>query len=709
VFAALALVFMLGVLVGVALSFTVPSASLFAADRQRAALLADTGTSLEAAAAYADDGDPALAPVGALASALLLEEHGGGAADMKHADGLLRSTLSFVRLAPEALYARALLRRRGVEDNALGEDLDKHAEERMKNPWWLLAKATRAVDEGKLADAHAFAQKAALGEEAPLDAQVVLARISLARGNADDARAVTERALHGAPDLATASMLGIVAAVGDDARDDSPEKRAIKLKKVRARAGPRRDGPPKPGEAHKDDEAALLSLWRTAQEDDAIERIDNFDERDQPLEAFVLEAMAAGRGDDELAAEMKKRVLAAIPDRPLVAALQAELSIVDGDPASAEEAVQAGLDKAPGDPALVLDRARLKALTTLSDDEIRKHASGFARTISVDGIALPFGKIVFAPLSQTVPLRIEPDAMALPEAAFAQVMRGVGATASTADSKKLEAAVLVHKGEVALERGDVAGASTAVAQGKEKFVGDAEVLLLDARVRVRQADRAGAKDAIDQALEAAPNDPHVLLEAARLDYDNEAFIPARKALAKLKQLGIKSPAALALDAMLAARSGDAKDAQQSLAEAQSIGAGDVEILRANVLLLRDGKDLEALRQAASKLYDVDKLRAGDPILRAWEADAAARAGDAARASAVLQEVIAARPNLADAYLLLGSLEQRTDPAAASANFLLAMQKAPKTPVAAEAARRRALVGGRPVPTPGKLLPRKKPR
>src|SRR5947208_120332 len=91
---ALLVVFLAGVAGGVAVSFAVPSAAIFDVDRARYDVLRDTSSSLEAASSLADGGDPSLFASGALANALLLVDHAGGAAEKKRADSLLKTSIS---------------------------------------------------------------------------------------------------------------------------------------------------------------------------------------------------------------------------------------------------------------------------------------------------------------------------------------------------------------------------------------------------------------------------------------------------------------------------------------------------------------------------------------------------------------------------------------------------------------------------------------
>jgi tetratricopeptide (TPR) repeat protein len=698
--AALLFVSFLGLAGGIGLAVAFPIAGFFAIDRARAALREDSGRSLAAAAALADGTDPALFATGALANALLAAEHAGSSAERKRAEALLKTTLAFVRNAPEALYARTLLERLGTPDSGLDEDIAKRAEEKSRNPWWLLARGARALAADKAEEALPFLQRAALGDDAPPHGQLVLARHLVATGDVGDARALTERVLRRRPGHVQARIVGILAALIEDAKVETAEERALKLKQLKQRSGKRRDGPPRPGEVPEPSAGPSLAQWHTPQEAEAIARIEAMDDRDGALLALFLEAIAIARGDDELAGRMRARVMTSVAALPAIAAGQIELSLLEGDLGTAEEVLLSVEDKSASEPALLLHQARLSALKLFPEEELQRRASS-RREVRADALALPFGALAFDPwAARSGGLPFQPlfDPEAVPEAALLDVVRGGASEAALAGALDVE--VQLFKAERALVRGDLAAANEAVARAREKASGDPDVLLLDARVRIRQGDREAARQAIDAAIAVTPDDPHVLLVGARLHYDNEGFIPARKALKKLDALGFKSPTALALLAMLEARSGDPKNAQNLLASAQAIGAQNVDTLAATVLILRDGRDLEAARAAASRLFAVDQLGASDPILRAWQAEAAFRAGEAARAEIVLDDVIEARASLPDAHLFRGIVVTGTDRQGAIASFTEAIRLAPGTAIAAEAQQRRtALGGGTPAPPP----------
>lgn len=684
----------LGLACGVGAALVIPASGLLARDRARAALLADTAGALETSAAFANDDDAALIASAALAHTLLAVDHAGGLAARKRAAALLKTSVASVRTAPEALYARALLKHLGSDDATLDDDIAKKADKaRSGAQWALLARASSALDAGKPDEALALLQKAALGSEAPLRAQTELALLLVARGELGDARALAERARRLAPEHGPSRIVGVLAAVLDDLREETAEERAIKLKKLRGK-GPRKGT----ASAGDDDETArVLSLWRTPEEEEATLALDHIDERDGALLALFLQALSSARGDEEQATSLRSRVVPIAMRRPALAARQIELSLLEGDLATAEELLTAlePVVESGDEPELALAGARLAAVKLLPEEELRKRAGG-PRSLTRSGAVLPLGELAFDPSLRALPLVARFDPLLVPDAALLDAMRS--GLSGPALQQKLDSVVLVHKGHSALRRGDLAAASQAAGLARATAPADPEVLFLDARIRLRQADHDGARDAIDAGIAAAPDNPRVLLVGARLHYDNEGFIPARKALKRLLALGFKSPAALALDAMLDARAGDARSAQAALAEARAIGADDAAILRANLLILREGRDLPAAREAANRLSDVDRLRSTDPILRAWQADAIARNGDKGRATLVLEEIIAQR-NLGDAHFFLAELGG--DPA----GYARAAELAPGTVLALEAVKQRGPVK----PTKTAPLPKQKPK
>ena len=640
------LVVAIGLITGTLLALLTPTIGLSAADRARAALVSDTAASLTTAAALANDGDPSLLAIAALARTLLALDHAGGSVEKKRAEALVQTPIASVRTAPETLYARALWQREGREDPALDEDIANRGD-KSPSAFALLARGSRALAKGKREDALALLRQAALGVEPPLVAQTEFARALIASGELADARAIAERARRASPRHGPSRMLGILAAVLEDAREETIEDRKAKLKKVRAQAMQRGKKP-----AGDEDPARALALWRTREEEEATDALDHLDERDGALLALFLQALAEARGDDELASSLRARVLPVAARYPVLAARQIELSLLVGDLDTVED-LFAALEPAAlleDEPDLALARARLASLKLIAPQELRTRAG--ARSLTSSGAVLPFGEFAFHPSARSIPLLARFRPILIPEAALSAAMRS-GARGATLE-KNLATAVLVHKGDAALRRGDLAGAAEAAAQATESSASGAEALFLDARIRLRQGDKDGARLAIDAATAASPNDPQVLLVAARLLYDGELFIPARQALTKLASLGLKSASALALSAMLDAREGRSKSAQAALEEARVIGADQGSILRANVLILRAGNDLPAAREAANKLLDVDQLQTTDPILRAWQADAIGRAGDRGKATAVLEQLIE-QSSVGDAHYFLAEL------------------------------------------------------
>lgn len=707
---ALALVAVAGLGSGVGLSFAFPTATVLASDRARVALLADTGASLASAAALADD-EPSLRATSALALALLAVEHAGSDVERRRAVALLEKAPGAVRNAPAGLYARAVLARSGLtgaglNDPTLDDDIARRAAQISKDPWWQLARGVRALDAHEPEEALPFLHRAALGVDAPLHARTVLVRHLLARGEPSDARALAEHVLRASPEHGPARILGALAAVVEDLLDEPPEERAVKLKKIKQKTGKRREGPRQSGDGSSASAEPSLAAWHTPEEEQLLGLLDAMDDRDGPLAALFLEALAAARGDDELARQLEARVLEAAPRRPALAARQIELSLLEGDVATAEGLLGGALEAEPASPELVLQRARLKALKLLPAEELQRRASG-ARALRPDGLHLPFGTLRLDPWAPNLPLRADFDPEAVPDATFLRVMgapaagTAVATAVETAEDRRqrderLELEVVLFQGERALDRGDIATARAAVAELAARATGNPAVLLLDAKVRARSGDREGARAAVDAAVASAPDDPHALLTAARLHHDTESYPAARKMLQVVDALGFESPTALALSAMLDARAGDVRRAQAAIAAARRMGPESAELLGATVLVLRASKDLDGARSAADRLLALDALRSADPILRAWQADAAFRAGDVARAEAVLDDVIATRPALADAHLFRGVVWARTDAPRAAASFTEAVRLARGSAVAAEALAQRSALGGRPV-------------
>lgn len=678
----------LGLAVGVGIAFALPRGGIFVEDRARAALQADTAAALERVVAIAD-GEPVLAGAAALASTLLFVEHAGAVDARQRAEQLLKASVPSVRTSPEALAARALLTRLGNEDGTLDEDLSRRASDKGETSWFQLARSIRLLDDGKPEQALPLLQRAAFGPEASPYGAILWARQAWAHGEFGHARALATHVLRANPRHLAARMIEVTLAVIDDARDDSEERRAAKLKQLKSARPPRREAPPRPGEAQHVDEVTIAD-WRTPAEERALAALAELDARDAQILAVFLESIATARGQQELVTELRGRWTTSHAETSVVAR-EIELMLLDGDVASAEELLAPLLAEHPLDADLLLLSARAQTIKLVSEEERRGLASA-GHAIRSDGLMFPLGRLTFSPSANGLPWTASFAPELVPDARFLALRRSSPASAL---QNSLDVAVLVWKAERALASGDMRAATDAVARAKEKAAMDPEVLLLDALIRMRAGDADSARQTVDAVVASAPDSPGALVAAARVLWDGDAVNATRRVLKKLDATGFKNPAALAIEAMVEAKSGDLRKASAALDEARSFGAESVELLTADVFVLRARDDLAATRSAADRLYAVARLRTTNLVVRAWEAEAAFRAGDTGRASGVIDDILASQPALADAHLLRGIMSAATNATIAAASFDEAARLAPNTAVGTEAATRGAALGRPP--------------
>jgi tetratricopeptide (TPR) repeat protein len=689
-----------GIVLGAAVgALWAPAARVFGAGGATSAWRAGSSGALFDLATRAPDGAPEGTRSGAvaLAAALLAYEHGGGAGEARQAMALLRGSAGTPG-SPEGLYAVALLAHRardpqgggaasGTEPAELAE-LEKGLDAALAGraaddepPFVALARALRLADRGRLAEAVATVQPVALVPAALPQAQVMLARLTWERGDLDDAQSAVDRARRLAPGAGPAQLVGLAVAAARSAQRSEPTTSA----------------PGTPAEKRKAERTPAVAASEAERARAALDAVAG---RDRALVAALLAALAAARGDAGVAQDLRADALAHAEASSVVLDALSVLCLLEGDLAAAEEVLsKMGAD----DPRQAVNRARLAALRALDDEELRRRAQG-TRAIDAGGLAFPFGRFDWAPLSG-FPLRAALDPALVPEPAL---LTAAAAEVGPALDARLKKVVALHRAELLLGRGDVSGARAAVAAALQDAPTDADALLLDARVRVRQGDRAAARQAIDAALSARPDDIGVLVRAARLYYDAEYFPQAKRTTAKIRGLGYKSPGALVVEAMLEARDKDEKSARAALEEAKAIGAPAAELLRATILVEREGASLEPVRAAADQLLSIDDLRSLDPVVRAWLAEAALRRGDSVRAEAAVDELLSARPTLADAHFVRGViLGTMGRPSEASAALAKALALLPGVALVAEAEKRKAELDA-PPPNP-RLLPRKKRR
>ncbi len=726
VLAVLAIAGALGIAAGALIVGRLPVSALLPSARVASALAQGDGAALADAAAGERD-DPEEIARGALADALVLVDFAGGHVERERLAGLAKASADAQKL-PEALLARAIAARLGAGADGLdadilaagggsSEDADHpkggdhpkdadHPKDGDKNgdsdkegggdkksdaatdvhAAVHLAHATRALQRQRLDAAWDAAQRAALRPDAPAYAANAAARIALARGEPGTGRAFAERALTRSPTNGMALTLLVAAGAferapdrvpsdGDGDRDDRDDQRK--------------------NERDKDDEQAAAGSTRPlpvgADETRAARAAADLPARDAAVLAWTLEALALARGDAGQAQAHAKRVLAEAPTSSQLAARQAELALVGGDVAAAEELVTAALKEAAADPDLLLARARVRAMRQLPPDALKPE--GRATGVATDGAALvlPFGRVVLDATAPGLPWRVELDPAVAPDV----WLRGERAAGGRDLEGRFGVVENVWKAEHALLRGDVAAAADAAAAARAKAPTNVDVLLIDARSRLLKGDREGMRTALKDAVAASDGDPRVPLTATRIAYDAEDLALTRTYLEALERTGFKSPAALALGAVLAAREGDARAAQAAIKEAETLSPDDLDVLRGRLVLARVAGNLAEVRKQADRALAVDDARSPDPLLRAWEGEALFRRGEGERAQAVLAGVLAARPGLVDAHLAMGIALAGPRPLDAAASFAQAIQIGGDAAIVAEATKRRAAIADAP--------------
>ncbi|MCC7070080.1 MAG: hypothetical protein IT383_02085 [Deltaproteobacteria bacterium] len=751
VLALLAIAGALGIAAGALVVGRLPiSALLSSAKLERALDLGDGAALAEAAARDRDDPDELAR--GALVDALLLVDFGGGAVERERLAGLAKANAD-AKTQPEALLARAIGSRLGADADGLDaeiaaagggteegtgsehpkkgehpndggdhpkgdgkkdddnkdddnkddkkndtkdddkkdddkkDDDNKDDEAATVHPAVFMARATRELQRGHLDEAWTAAQRAALRPDAPAYTSSAAARIALARREPGTASVFAERALARSPGngmalalLVTASVFdgpsNTSAAARDDDDDDTP-------KNERAKGG-------RP-EEHDGAAVTTRGVPVSAAETRAARAAADLSPRDAAVVAWTLEALALARGDGAQAQAHGKRVLAEAPKSSTLAARQAELALLGGDLAAAEEHVTAALKGAAADPELLLARARVRAMRQLPPDALKPDGRATGAAADSDALVLPFGRLVLDATAPGLPWRVELDPMVAPDV----WLRAEYAAGAKDLEGRLGVIENVWKAEHALLRGDVAAAAEAATSARAKAPQNPDVLLVDARTRLLKGDREGMRAALKDAVAASNGDPRVPLTATRIGYDAEDLALTRTYLDSLERTGFKSPAALALGAVLAAREGNARAAQAAIKEAETLSPDDLDVLRGRLVLARLAGNLAEVRKQADRALAVDDARSPDPLLRAWEGEALFRKGEGERAQAVLAGVLAARPGLIDAHLAMGIALAGPKPLDAAASFAQAIQIGGDAAIVAEATKRRAAIAGAP--------------
>ena len=643
------LALVLGLAFGGAVSLLAPDGSLFADERARRALLTDSAAGLARAASIADDGDPALAGVGALAHLLLWRDRGAPDAERVAGERLLQAATPTTRTSPEALYARALLASlppadRPIVDAALDDDLKKAPDD---DAWVHLARALRVDDPERRREL----ERAAFACGPNPHATWMLARWLLVVDDVGGARAALDRLLRQAPGHAGAIVTSVVAATRAEALAYA-QRRSEPGVRTRAPAGTRAD-----------ETRANLLLDR------------DLAPLDEDLLVFAIwyAQLARTTGVDP-ALSLRVTKLAARSDRNAERAI--EIALLDGD-VDAAAALGATLANTSTRPSLLVDAARVRFVKAIPDDERRAliRAGGVAddkglggRGVDTAGVHMPLGHLAFFPPTTAafvgLPWTARPDPAVFPERHFAPLdapsssPSPSSSSSSSSPGGEKDAAALAQRlavveqtalAERALARGDVAGGLALVEQARAKAPADADVGLVLAAAHARQGDRARVKADLDALVEGDAA-PATLLAAARVALDVDDLVSCRRALSAFARSGLKSPLGAALLANLEARGGDAAAARAALVEARRLGAGDdVHALRAVVLVAR-GSDLAEARAAADALLHRDA--GGGDVVGAWGAEAQFRAGEQPRAEAALRAIVSAQPLIGEAHLFL---------------------------------------------------------
>lgn len=644
---------------------------------------------------------------GALADALLVVDFGAGGDHLDRLRALTKAEAE-VRRRPETLLARALATRVGIEDATLDRDLEDLKDDAPSAA--RLARAARLFDEQKTDDAWAMTEAAALEPGAPAYALSLAARMALLRGDTRGAAALTERGLERAPGHGMLLALGALASALEPAEEtlpDSEEAEAPKGKGKDKNKGKDKDDEDgdqgdedgkdegddegkKGKKGKKDGKGAKRAAPRraTAAEGQLAKALERLSPRDAAVAALALQALALSRGDEDQAEGHAKRLQPELEASAELAARQAELHLLAGKVSAADEIVASALKRAPGNPDLLLARARVRALKLLPAEALRGRSAAPGEPMA---LPMPLGRLVLDASGVGVPLRAVLDASVAPDEKLMAARRG----SSAGLEGRLAIVEQVWRAEHALLRGDVEAAAEAAGAARAKAPDDVDALLVDASARLLKGDRDGLKASLRAAVEGGGDDPRVLLAASRVAYDAEDYASARAWLKQLQATGTKSPSAQAMSAMLTARDGDAKGAEAALKDAEAMSGDDIDVLRARLVLARMAGDLGGVRKAADRLLKIDNARSPDPLLRAWQGEALFRKGDSPRAQAVLQSVLAARPGMIDAHLAMGIALAEDRPMDAAASFAQAIQIGGDASLVSEATRRRAAIKGAP--------------
>lgn len=626
--------------------------------------------------------------VAALAHVLLLVDHGADEGHVQSAEDLLETAPPEARRAPEALYARALLRTLPIanEDPDLDADLDAAAAQ-AGDAFVQLALAERARQKGNASEALSHLAKAGFGPDAPPHALHELARAYAARGELDLATTVLERLWREEPkhgrSLITALAIVAVRARADDAGDEPSGDKPKDGKAAEAANDAGRA--PSPIEARA----------RKALDEDGVEASEA-----APV-ALMLAALASARGQADVAGQMLQRAQeGGVPQAyPGLLSRLAQLLLLDlGDFSRAYDLLNDGLRTYPGEIRLLVDLTRVRAVRGLSDERIRRLRTNATRSLDAGVLDLPLGRFEIDFGERYLPLRPVFDARFFPEDAIRGALDIKGLTAQAAE-RRLSVVANLKLAELALGQNDVAKAEDHVAIARKEAPTNPEVHLSLALIHGKNGDSVRARESIEEALSIAPDDPRILLAAARLQLEGNDVAAARRSLNRLSGEGFTSPAALALAARVALKERDTARARTLLEKASRLGESDLAVLSARLHLEHEAGDFDAARRAAARVAELAPERAlrlaeQDFVARAYLAWAALERGEVEPAEREIAEVLKDRQGFAAGHLILGEAHaKRRKNEDAIAAFTQALRFGAGTPVAARARERIVALGG----------------
>ncbi len=638
-FIAFSFIAVLGLVTGVAFELFGPSGPPGAEDALAALLLKDTTSSLELAASKAEDkGDKALAEA-AVAHALLVADHGAGTDRVESVGFMLEGADDEVRTSPQALAARVLIQWHpdAPEDAAL-DDILKEAnevDEKKNDPWLVMARAERALQQGKDDKAFSLLHRAALGKKGLPRALHRLAREYAQRGQFGPAMSQLERLWQSYPDhtgsLATGALVAALLAHQEDAK--KAQKEATDLEK------------------------------KIAEQLDG----DNIEPYDAAAAAITLSALAQARGDEETRGPLMGLAIGSsssgpVTKSPALLAEVTQLQILDFDPDAAEKLFKKNEDMVDVNVALQRNLTRARVLAGIGDKLRELRVNSSRRAISAEALEVPGGSLVPDFRRFPVPLSPRFDARYFPESAIERALAGGGSAAIT--RKKLDGVAGIKLAEIALADGAPDDALERLDEVRDGADDSPEFHLTEALVRSAKNDPRRARKAIEEALNIAPDEPRILVAAARIQLSTGDAKSALRSIRDLKKEGYTSPSALSVAARAHIAQGDVDKAREAIEEGKKLSGGDPELLAGLIVVEHGAGNLEAAQEAATSLYKsapeaAQALGQQNAVVAAYVLDAMARRGRKKSAVEELEVLVERASDTLIAQYFLGTWQVST--------------------------------------------------